>query len=88
MFDKIISANDVKQWTVEQNKDLASIAKHLDWLMSTVNPLKAELATEQKRNKDMSANVDKCTEQVKVERQTSTVMRKQYEGKLKVRKKK
>jgi len=53
--------------------------------MSTVNPLKAELVTEQKRNKDMSANVDKCTEQVKVEKQTSAIMRKQYEGKLKVK---
>lgn len=78
------SANNVKQWAAEQNKDLISIGKHLEWLMSTVNPLNEQVNELQSRNKDMAASVAKYTEQYKAERQNSGIMKKQYEGKLKV----
>lgn len=79
------SANNVRQWTVEQNKDLISIGKHLEWLMSTVNPLNEEVNELKGKNKDMATSVAKYTEQYKAERQNSGIMKKQYEGKLKVR---
>lgn len=77
------SANNVKQWAAEQNKDLISIGKHLEWLMSTVNPLNEQVNELKSRNKDMAASVAKHTEQYKAERQNSGIMKKQYEGKLK-----
>ena len=45
-----LTHHDVSRWVSEQNKDLARIKKHLEYLMSTIQPLKENLAREQDRN--------------------------------------
>ncbi len=78
-----MSSNDVARWTVEQNKDLARINKHLEFLTGTIGPLKEELATQQKKSHTLENKVSQCQKQVKIEKETASTQQKQFCNKLK-----
>ena len=78
-----LSSNDVAQWASEQNKDLARVNKHLENLMNTIDPLKSSLASEQKTTSDIKEKMAEVNKEIRLERETQTAQRKQFDSKLK-----
>lgn len=53
--------------------------------MSTIEPLKRDLSTEKKRNEDLEKKLERSLKEIKSEKNTQTIMQKQFEVKLKVK---
>lgn len=78
-----LTANDVAQWTAEQNKDVLRVNKHLEQLMATIEPLKADLAKQQKKNSELHDKLQSSNKEVRLEREGHSAQQKQYENKIK-----
>ena len=81
------TGNDVTRWTTEQNKDLARISKHLDGLYATIDPLKQDLDKANKKSKEAEKKMNEALLDIKLERETSSTERRQFEGRIDLLKK-
>lgn len=77
------TANDVNRWTTEQNKDLKKINKHLEQLMSTIDPMKKDISSLTKKCEKLQQKLDQCDREMDLEKQTQKAQQKQYEQKIK-----
>ncbi|XP_071110838.1 coiled-coil domain-containing protein 157-like [Haliotis cracherodii] len=77
-----LSSNDVKRWTAEQNKDIARISKHVEQLAATIGPLQEDVAGYLKEKRKMTEKVSKAEKDLKVERETQSAVRHQFEVKV------
>ncbi|XP_002732567.1 coiled-coil domain-containing protein 157-like [Saccoglossus kowalevskii] len=79
----VLSASDVSRWTAEQNKDLARINKHLENLMSTIEPMKVDLAASQAMCEQLSQQVSNAEKNIKKEKDKQSSLIKCHESKVK-----
>ena len=52
--------------------------------MSIIEPLKQDLATEKKRTEELEKKLEHSVKEIKSEKNTQTIMQKQFQVKLKV----
>lgn len=62
----------------------ARINKHFEYLTGTIEPLKEDLAKEERKNEDLEKKLAHSLKELKSEKNTQTIMQKQFQVKLKV----
>ena len=77
-----LTGNDVARWAAEQNKDMGRINKHLSGYVGKVENLNGEVTDLGKKNKDLQHKMVEVDKDMKLERETSSTERKQYENKI------
>ena len=77
-----LSANDIGRWIGEQNKDLSRIGKHLEQLLSSIDPLKAGLASAQLTCQQLQTKLSQSNQNLKLEQDTQSAQMKMYENKI------
>ncbi|KAJ8312417.1 hypothetical protein KUTeg_009790 [Tegillarca granosa] len=78
-----LSSIDVARWVSEQSKDISRMNKHLDYLMSTINPLKQELENSEKKCRKLEIRVANFDKDMAREREVQEALQKQFEIKIK-----
>ncbi|XP_066303806.1 coiled-coil domain-containing protein 157-like isoform X2 [Branchiostoma lanceolatum] len=78
-----MSAADVSRWTAEQNKDMQRINKHLENLMSQINPLKEELAAAEREKSRLQKRIDGFDGELRREQEVQRAELRQKEEKMK-----
>jgi predicted RND superfamily exporter protein len=78
-----MTAQDVARWTGEFNKDLQRIVKHFTDVATTCAAVKTSLATEQQATAKLKQELNQCRNDIKLEKETQDIMRKQFDTKLK-----
>ncbi|XP_078679817.1 coiled-coil domain-containing protein 157-like isoform X2 [Branchiostoma floridae x Branchiostoma belcheri] len=78
-----MSAADVSRWTAEQNKDMQRINKHLENLMSQINPLKEELAAAEREKARLQKRIDGFDGELRREQEVQRAELRQKEEKMK-----
>ncbi|CAH1802625.1 unnamed protein product [Owenia fusiformis] len=77
-----LTANDVTRWTKEQNKDLNRINKHLDHLLSTIEPLKKDLSKNIESRKKLEQKVANFDHELELEKESQSAQMKQHKTRL------
>lgn len=74
-----LSYNDVSRWMAEQNKDVHRLSKHMEFMASTIEPLKSQVAAFEHETQRAEHRAKACETDLKLERETQVAIRKQYE---------
>ncbi|XP_035691862.1 coiled-coil domain-containing protein 157-like isoform X2 [Branchiostoma floridae] len=77
-----MTAADVSRWTAEQNKDMQRINKHLENLMSQINPLKEELAAVEREKAKLQKRIDGFDGELRREQEVQRAEIRQREEKM------
>ncbi|XP_019638383.1 PREDICTED: coiled-coil domain-containing protein 157-like [Branchiostoma belcheri] len=78
-----MSAADVSRWTAEQNKDMQRINKHLENLMSQINPLKEEVAAAEREKAKLQKRIDGFDGELRREQEVQRAELRQKEERMK-----
>jgi chromosome segregation ATPase len=77
-----LSGDDLDKWLIEQDKDLARIAKQLEFLSKNNDLLKTKLSDNEAAMAKLSSSEKELKKTIKEEQETKMVTVKQYEKKL------
>lgn len=74
-----LTFNDICRWMAEQNKDVARIGKHNEILQASIEPLKSELKSFEKRTRTAEEKAEALEKSMEEEIDSRVCLRKQYE---------